>query len=284
MGSAHRPSCLHLVDDALTEPRQNLQFRRVMSVRCYCSGMCGRYSVAVSGAALVDTLELDGTEPGLKWSPTYSVAPRTRAPVVQDRMVGDQRVREAFLPTWGLRPSWAKEKGPRPINARLEGVATNGMFRSAFSTARALVPMTGYFEWQAAVEDGTKVKNPSYIHAPGDELLLAAGLLAFHREGDDEDWRATFTIITRTGEDAAGEVHDRMPVFLSPASLDNWLNPEKIAKDRAGDLLDLLDVESRAVAATLRTRPVSRAVNNVRTLDRHDADLIKPVSGGGAGR
>ena len=73
------------------------------------------------------------------------------------------------MPTWGLRPSWAKEKGPRPINARLETAATNGMFRSAFASARALVPMTGYYEWQEALEDGKKVKNPSYVHAPGDE-------------------------------------------------------------------------------------------------------------------
>ncbi|MBB1012339.1 putative SOS response-associated peptidase YedK [Dietzia kunjamensis] len=236
--------------------------------------MCGRYSVAVSGAALVDVLDLDGTEPGFEWEPAYSVAPRTRAPVIRDRLIGDQRVSEAFMPTWGLRPSWAKEKGPRPINARLETAATNGMFRSAFASARALVPMTGYFEWQEAVEDGKEVKNPSYVYAPGDEVLVAAGLLAFHREGDDAEWRTTYTIITRTGEDAAGEVHDRMPVFLTPAAWDSWLDPEKIGKDRAGDLLDLLDVESRTVSATLQTRPVSRAVNNVRTLDRHDPRLI----------
>lgn len=87
--------------------------------------MCGRYSVAISGAALADVLDLDGTEPGFEWEPTYSVAPRTRAPVVRDRLIGEQRVSEAFMPTWGLRPSWAKEKGPRPINARLETAATN---------------------------------------------------------------------------------------------------------------------------------------------------------------
>ena len=239
--------------------------------------MCGRYSVAISGSALVGELDLEGADPGFEWSPAYSVAPRTRAPVIRDRLIDDQRVREAFLPTWGLRPSWAKEKGPRPINARLEGVATNGMFRSAFASARALVPMTGYFEWQEAVEDGKKVKNPSYVHPPDEELLLAAGLLAFHREGDEDEWRTTFTIITRTGEDAAGEVHDRMPVFLTSRAWDTWLDPEKVGKDQIGDLLDVLDVQSRSVAATLRTRPVSRAVNNVRTLDRHDSRLIDPV-------
>lgn len=240
--------------------------------------MCGRYSVAISGSALVGELDLDGADPGFEWSPAYSVAPRTRAPVIRNRLIDDQRVREAFLPTWGFRPSWAKEKGPRPINARLEGVATNGMFRSAFASARIAVPMTGYFEWQEALEDGKKVKSPSYVHAPGDELLLAAGLLAFHRDTGDEEWQTTFTIITRTGEDAAGEVHDRMPVFLTPAGWDAWLNPEKIDKDHAPALLDLLDVESRSVAATLRTRPVSRAVNNVRTLNRHDPNLIEAAT------
>lgn len=108
--------------------------------------------------------------------------------------------------------------------------------------------------------------------------------MAFHREDGDEEWRTTFTIITRTGEDAAGEVHDRMPVFLTPASWNTWLAPEKLEKDQFGDVLDLLDVESRAVAPTLRTRPVSRAVNNVRTLDRRDAGLIEAVTRGGGDR
>ncbi|AEF42735.1 hypothetical protein AS9A_4302 [Hoyosella subflava DQS3-9A1] len=232
----------------------------------------------MSGAALVDVLNLDGTEPGFEWSPTYSVSPRTRAPVIRDRLIDGHRVREAFLPTWGLRPSWAKEKGPRPINARLETAATNGMFRSSFSSARALVPMTGYYEWQEAVEDGKTVKNPSYIHGSHDELLLAAGLLAFHRESDEDEWRTTFTIITRTGEDAAGDVHDRMPAFLTSAAWDTWLDPEKVDKDQATDLVDLLDVESRTVASTLLTRPVSRSVNNVRTLDRHNRGLIEKVA------
>lgn len=68
-----------------------------------------------------------------------------------------------------------------------------------------------------------------------------------------------------------------MPVFLTPAAWDTWLAPEKIVKDQTADLVDLLDVESRAVASTLQTHPVSRTVNNVRTLDRHDPGLIAPA-------
>ena len=150
----------------------------------------------------MDVLELDETDPGFEWSPVYSVTPRTRAPLIRERLVGGERVCEAFLPTWGLRPSWAKEKGPRPINARTETAAANGMFRSEFSTARALVPMSGHYEWQETVKNGKKIKISSYIHAPDDELLLAARLLAFHRETDENERRRITTCGRSSGPSA----------------------------------------------------------------------------------
>lgn len=234
--------------------------------------MCGRYSLAEPGHAIVAALGCDGATDGFEWSPVYSVAPRTHAPIVRDRLIDGNRVREAHLSTWGLRPSWAKDQGPRPINARLETAATNGMFRAAFSSARALVPMSAYYEWQEEIEDGKKVKNPSYIH--GDGLLAAAGLVAARHDAERDQWVTTFTIITRTGEDAAGLVHDRMPVFLSPAAWDRWLDPVKV--DDKDNLLEVLDVESRAIASTLSTYRVARTVNYVRTLDRTDPRLVAP--------
>lgn len=73
----------------------------------------------------------------------------------------------------------------------------------------------------------------------------------------------------------------RIAVFVTPASWNTWWTPKKFEKGQFRDVLDLLDGESRAVAPTLRTRPVSRAVNNVRTLDRRDAGLIEAVTRGG---
>lgn len=176
---------------------------------------------------------MGGTDTGIEWSLVNSVAPRTLEAVVRDRLDDEQRVRESFLPIWGLQRSWAKEKGPQLINARPEGVATNGMLRSVFASTRS----------------GARRSRSSSV--PGD---------------------------------AAGEVHDRMPAFLTPAAWDSWLPLEKVDKVRAHDLLDLLDVDPRAVAATLRTHPASRAVNNVRTLDRHKPDLIIPVQSPCQGR
>lgn len=57
-------------------------------------------------------------------------------------------------------------------------------------------------------------------------------------------------------------------MFLAPAAWDTWLETEEVDKGWADD---------RMVTATLWTRPVPRAVSNVRPLDRHDPGLIIPV-------
>lgn len=70
--------------------------------------------------------------------------------------------------------------------------------------------MSVYYGW-VTTPDG---KQPYYLHsADENELLPAAGLFEFSKDTTDQ-WQMTFTVLTRTGVDAAGEVHDRMPVFL----------------------------------------------------------------------
>jgi putative SOS response-associated peptidase YedK len=202
------------------------------------------------------------------WVPVYSIAPTDPAPIVRERMHDGTVTRNVDLASWGLKPPWSKPGGPAPINARLESVASNGMFRGAFAGQRCIVPMNGYYEWQAR-PDG---KQPYFLHADAD-LLAAAGLYSARKEGDD--WSITFTVITREARDASGEVHDRMPVFLPPDVWDDWLRPDKItAPDEA---LGMLDRASTSVASSIRSHPVDRAVNNVRTVDREDPRVIAPV-------
>lgn len=144
------------------------------------------------------------------------------------------------------------------------------MFRGSFSSDRIVVPLSGYYEWEEI--DGQK--QPWFIH--GAALVLAAAGLRAAYQDEQGEWRSTFTIITREARDASGEIHDRMPAFLEESFLDRWLSPEKVTdKDQ---LLDELDATSVKMATTITTRPVSRAVNNVKTLDRTDASLIEEVA------
>ncbi|WP_373688605.1 SOS response-associated peptidase family protein [Cutibacterium modestum] len=51
-----------------------------------------------------------------------------------------------FLPRGvGFLTRLAKESEPRPINARFETVAGDGIFRAAMASRQCIVPMTGVF-------------------------------------------------------------------------------------------------------------------------------------------
>lgn len=235
--------------------------------------MCGRFALDDH----VNTLIADFVAAGGDyddWVPAYSIAPTNRAPIVRERRnAGGDVLRTLDLATWGFRPGWAKPRGPAPINARMETLATNGMFRGAFAGQRCLIPMSGYFEWTQEA-DG---KQPHYIH--GDGTLAAAGLYAARKE--DGEWTLSFTVATREASDASGQIHDRMPVFLQPEVWADWLQPTRVGTASTPDadtLQAMIDDSSLAVAATLRTHPVDRRVNSTRTVDPSDPTLINPTT------
>ncbi|UEJ82777.1 SOS response-associated peptidase [Brachybacterium halotolerans subsp. kimchii] len=239
--------------------------------------MCGRFVLDFDEAGLLRAyVATKADQEGRDWSPVYSIAPSTLVPVVREHYDDEGELQRTLEPArWGLRAAWAKEKGPRPINARYETVTTNGMFRSSFTSQRVVVPMNGYYEW---VEQDDGSKQPYYVHPEHGGLLNAAGLAAARKSEDGESWDVTFTIITREAKDAAGEVHDRMPAYLPDDMLDEWLAPGKLGDDEKADLHTGLGEVSEEIAKTLVTYPVDRQVNNARRVDRTDPSLIEPVA------
>lgn len=233
--------------------------------------MCGRYSLAVDARQIALHFTVDVT--AAEWEPTYSISPSDVVPVIRERV----NQRGLSLAKWGLRPVWAKAEGPRPINARIETAATNGMFRQSFASKRCLVPMTSYVEWVAEEEPGanTPQKQPYAIartQTPHkQDILAAAGLWAAYRETNEDPWQVTCTIITREATDSSGQVHDRMPVFVQPTLWDWWLDTER--PGQATDTKELLNTSSE-VAAQLTAWRISPAINNTRTIDRHDPQLL----------
>ncbi len=59
--------------------------------------------------------------------------------------------RSLYLLKWGLVPSWNSDPagGPKPINAMAETIRLKPMFRRAYGKRRCIVPVDGFFEWQA---------------------------------------------------------------------------------------------------------------------------------------
>ncbi|WP_286309173.1 SOS response-associated peptidase [Agromyces mangrovi Wang et al. 2018] len=232
--------------------------------------MCGRFAMDDETNDLIEAFVLDGND-FRDWDISYSIAPTDVVPIIrerQDRSTGE--VRRTVVPAiWDFHPSFLREAKRPQFNARIETVATNGLWKGAFASSRCIVPMRGYYEWTGKPGD----KQAHFLH--GDGLLAAAGI-ATARKVDDE-WQVSTAIITRAAKDASGEVHDRMPAFLLPDRYDEWLDATPLDDDGRRAMVDLLGEVSDRVAETIASHEVDRRVNNSRTADPSDASLIEPL-------
>ncbi|MDJ0335453.1 SOS response-associated peptidase [Salinibacterium sp. G-O1] len=241
--------------------------------------MCGRFVVAGATADLVEMFDIDLVAPGLP-EPSFNIAPTDRVSIVIDTIgkgaaPDDEPVRRIEAARWGLVPVWSKDpkSGASAINARIETAAEKSTFATAVKKRRAVIPATGYYEWKTI--DG--VKTPHFIHLPEGELMVFAGLYEWWRDpaaADDspDKWMLSTSILTR---DATGElagIHDRMPVFLSPGLLDEWLDPHTEGSE---ELLDEISAGGAEVAEFAEFHEVDRAVGNVRS---SGPSLIEPVN------
>jgi len=200
------------------------------------------------------------------WSGSYSIAPTDDAVIVRDR--GEGRILE--LVRWDRQKPANRPKGAPIINARMEKLDT-GLWVPAFTAARVVVPMRGYFEWTGEKVD----KTPHFLH--GDGLLAAAGL-TWSMDVKGEHMRC-MVVVTREAHDASGDVHDRMPAFLTPDAMDSWLSPVKLDRGGRDEMLTILDGASADIASTIREHVVDRKVNNSRTVDPTDPTTIAPSAG-----
>jgi putative SOS response-associated peptidase YedK len=187
------------------------------------------------------------------------MAPTMSAPVVRRHPETGDRHLDAL--TWGLVPSFTKDlkAARKPINARMETVATSGMFRSALDKRRCLVPASAFYEWKAT-SDG---KEPHAIARADEELLAFAGLWEGWRSPDGDVLR-TFTIITTEANVQMSTLHSRMPVILEKTDWPVWLG------EADGDPRILLHP---APEGMLRIWPVGKRVGNVRN---DGPDLLEP--------
>jgi putative SOS response-associated peptidase YedK len=223
--------------------------------------MCGRFTQTASPEVIAEQFKI--TNPPL-FTPRYNIAPSQ--PIAAIRIDADTATRTLVMLRWGLIPSWAKDPkiGNQCINAKAETVAEKPSFRSAFKKRRCLVIATGFYEWQVQ----GRAKQPIWIGLRSKRPFAFAGLWEQWKPAEGEPLE-TCTIITTEPNDLMAPIHNRMPVILSPASYDQWLDLSFQHVEPLKALLRPYPSEE------LTAYPVSTLVNN----PRHDASqCLEPVS------
>jgi len=192
----------------------------------------------------------------------YNVAPRQWLPViVQDPEKG--RIAEPMQ--WGFIPVWSKDPshGMRPINTMAEQAFVNPMWRSAAAHHRCLVPARGFYEWKKT--DGHKV--PYFIHPKDQALFAFAGIYSVWKDAEGRPLKS-FSIMTTGPNKEMEQIHDRMPVILTPEHETRWLDLQYSEREQLADLLVPYEDGMLAMYA------VSEDVNSTHHNDKHLVEAV----------
>ena len=223
--------------------------------------MCGRFGMLHTWTDMFESYSL--VSPALNVQPRFNIAPTQPIVAIIESSSGKGNAATFFQ--WGLVPSWAKDIsiGSKMINARAETVAEKPAYRAAFRRRRCLIPVSGFYEWQA---QSVGPKQPYWISAADGGLLTFAGLWESWISADGSELQ-TATIITTMANDSLAPIHARMPVILALDNFGTWLN----VSDET-DTTAALALLRSATAEITTTWPVSTRVNNVRN---DDASLVE---------
>jgi putative SOS response-associated peptidase YedK len=137
-------------------------------------------------------------------------------------------------------------------------------FRDAYRMRRCIVPVDGFFEWKAI--KGQRAKQPYAIAMRDGAPFGIAGIWENWKEPASGEWIRTFAIITTDANELVVDIHDRMPVILSPNDYARWLGEEP----------DPRDLMRPFPADLMRMWPISTRVNKPENDD--------PLRLGGRGR
>ena len=208
--------------------------------------MCGRYSVQKKTLLAANALVKKNINVDLEQD-NFNCSPGGKYPCIKSATNGKYLEMTVF----GILPSWAKPDFRRLHNARLEGIETKVSFKKLIVNSRAIICLTGFYEWQKKSEK----KVPYYFTRSDDQDLFACGI---HDNGQ-------FTIITRPASSENAVVHHRQPVIISKSQINNYFN----LNNNAVEFLNSVK------APKLKFHQVATDVNNP---SKNDATLINPVN------
>jgi len=198
---------------------------------------------------------------GNDYIPSPNIAPTLYTPVLYKK--GNNVTLQPMM--WGMIPPWhpgpdAKSHGLSTNNCRLESVISSKLYSPCLNSRRCVIVCEGFYEW---LRQGSE-KQPFLVSRPpkddceeGKQLLYMAGLYSIWQEKV-----YSYTILTRESNKTLSWLHHRMPCFLHPGQVSEWLDTETNV-DSAMKLLE----RGLPVDGDLAWHKVSKSVGNSRNQD-----------------
>ncbi len=221
--------------------------------------MCGRFALSPKTKD-IENLRQFNVDPTCIYT-NYNIAPKQKIScIINDK---DKRLTELI---WGLVPFWAKDIsiGSKLINARAETISEKPAFRNLFKKRRCLILASGFYEWKK-LQNGKKI--PYFIKLKNTSIFTFAGLW--------DEWTSptgeiiqTATIITTESNALIADIHNRMPVILSPENSLIWLDKSSSEQTLKYLLIPYNPDDMQAYQVSLK-------VNNPKI---NSPELIEPLS------
>ena len=218
--------------------------------------MCGRYTLAIEAKSDAKLMGYFGNDPS-KIPKNFNAAPSQTMPViVKTPEKGDQME----LMHWGIPRMIGKDAVKEIINTHSDK-AFERFWGKTVLHKRCLIPATGFYEWKKTAGG----KQPFFIRPDDQSLFYFAGIWSEWTNKDGKTFNS-FSIMTTEPNDQMKEVHNRMPVILSPEEHQQWLEAE--SREEIEPLLHPYH------DGGLLMFEVSKDVNNVRN---NSKELLKPL-------
>lgn len=172
--------------------------------------MCGRYQFsAEENEAIREIIRQVQDQQRYSEMKTGEIYPTNVVPV----LIAEGKETNPRLLSWGF-PNF-RNKGVI-INARAETAPEKRMFSGPLKNHRCVIPTTGFFEW-----DGKKQKY--LFRLPSEGIMYLAGLWNTFN-GEEK-----FVILTTAPNPSIINVHNRMPVVLTPERMNQWIDSPETA-------------------------------------------------------
>lgn len=181
--------------------------------------MCCRYWADESPELRAIVEEMNRSPLVDRWQKTKGITTRGEVrptdvvPVIASNRAGRRAV---FPMKWGFAGRTLL------VNARVETAAVKPTFKEAWAAHRCIVPASWYFEWEHFTDDSGKQRTGAkhLIQPKGSAMAWLCGLYRI------ENGLPAFVILTREPGESTRALHDRMPLMLPEALVNEWIRPD----------------------------------------------------------